>query len=347
MTSEIITCGNAPNAFEQLGNSVSRDAMGVGAFMKFDRGDFPVGRDGELLPIGTRLVPVHELPGAVLAGLVGECAARARGGLVVEGYTPPRRTDLGDTDQATWEIGSDGQPKDPWQFSNALPLASHDGKTFYTFVTSKGGLSAIGELSKAHGRNLHVAPGTYPVIELSSGSYAHKDKSIGRVKYPMFPIIGWTEAAPFDATILAPPKAAPPRQSRRPRRQPFWPPAGRSHAASCLTRRDFRNPPLTNNDPVRGAPTRAGFPLFLELLNMTENVETEGRTPEKAQDAPALYTPNGDDKSPDSDAKVLKIARKGLQTPPKQVSDAKLLELAKEANQPAGNILGGGHQPRS
>lgn len=199
MTSEIITSGNAPNAFEQLGNSVSRDAMGVGAFMKFDRGDFPVGRDGELLPIGTQLVACMNFLALYWQAWLANVPQERRGGLVVEGYTPPRRTDLGDNEPVTWEIGSDGQPKDPWQFSNALPLASHDGKTFYTFVTSsKGGLSAIGELSKAHGRNLHVAPGTYPVIELSSGSYAHKDKSIGRVKYPMFPIIGWTEAAPFD-----------------------------------------------------------------------------------------------------------------------------------------------------
>lgn len=76
---------------------------------------------------------------------------------------------------------------------------------------------------------------------------------------------------------------------------------------------------------------------------MTDIVEPEGVRPRKTQ-APNIKHPNGAGEQ-DSDAKVLKIARKGLQTPPKQVSDAKLLELAKEANQPAGNILGGGPSP--
>lgn len=186
------------NHFETYGNSVSRSTL-VGALLKFDRGDYPIGRDGEILPIGTPVVPCLNYL-ALLANLPID----HRGGLVVHGHVPPRRADLGDTDQAPWEIGSDGQPKDPWQFSNVLPMVSVNGKVPYTFVSSsKGGLSAIGELCKLYGKNLHVAPGMYPIIELSSGSYAHKDKSIGRVKFPSFPVVGWTKSAPYDAIIAA------------------------------------------------------------------------------------------------------------------------------------------------
>jgi hypothetical protein len=40
-------------------------------------------------------------------------------------------------------------------------------------------------------------PNDYPVIELGVGSYQHRDKSLGRIKFPIFKPVGWTAKAPL------------------------------------------------------------------------------------------------------------------------------------------------------
>ena len=103
-----------------------------------------------------------------------------------------RRSDLGDHDKDRWEVDNEGQPRDPWQFTNYLILHDAESGEVYTFATaSKGGLGAIGELCKAYGKAMRQKPDQYPVIELDVGSYQHRDRSLGRIKFPIFKIVGW------------------------------------------------------------------------------------------------------------------------------------------------------------
>ena len=48
-------------------------------------------------------------------------------GPVFSGFVPPGREELGDLDEAQWEIGLSGKPTDPWQFQVLVPM--HDTRT--------------------------------------------------------------------------------------------------------------------------------------------------------------------------------------------------------------------------
>src|SRR5262249_19127093 len=118
-----------------------------------------------------------------------------RMGLLVEGFVPPPRAELGDTDEALWEVGDDGQARDPWQLTNYLQLVEPDNKdALYTFTTSsKGGLGAIAKLCREYGRAVEREGRAeqLPVVRLDTGSYAHRDRSLGRIKFPQFAVVGW------------------------------------------------------------------------------------------------------------------------------------------------------------
>ena len=124
-------------------------------------------------------------------------------GLVAEGYVPPKRSELGDTDESQWETDDRGEPRDPWQLSNYLVLINPDDvKDQYTFTTtSKGGIGAIGELCKVFGRHMREAPDEDPVIALGVGSYQHRDKQYGRIKFPILEVVDWVDKAPFEAAL--------------------------------------------------------------------------------------------------------------------------------------------------
>ena len=93
--------------------------------------------------------------------------------------------ELGDLNKDSWERDSEGEPRDPWQFTNHLPMDRVDDSKAFTFVTSsKGGLGCIGELCKEYGKHVRQHPDEEPVIEIDVGSYLHRDRSRGRVKYP-------------------------------------------------------------------------------------------------------------------------------------------------------------------
>jgi hypothetical protein len=110
-------------------------------------------------------------------------------GVVADGFKPPLREELGDLDETEWgELN--GRPIDPWQKTNNLLMCDSDG-TLYTFVTaSKGGLSAIGELSEAYSHRRRMKPDEIPVVELLARSYIHKD--YGETFAPKLRIVGWT-----------------------------------------------------------------------------------------------------------------------------------------------------------
>src|SRR5207249_338636 len=126
-------------------------------------------------------------------------------GLLAEGFEPPERDTLGYNDKTKWEIDASGKPRDPWQRSLYLPMVTINGETVYTFMsTSDGGRRrGVAPLCGEYGHHIRQHPDELPVVGLGQHSYLHSDRSIGRVKYPLFPIIRWVKAEPYIAAVAA------------------------------------------------------------------------------------------------------------------------------------------------
>jgi hypothetical protein len=188
------------NPWEIYGNAATSRRF-VGDLLKFSKGTYVAGSDGYEVEIGTELAVVMD---SLITGWV-----KWRDGTVIDervgpilDFQPPSRNELGDNDATTWPLDDEGQPRDPWLFTNRVVMVECDTETLYTFTcSSRGGLSAIGELAKVYGRRLHLHPDDYPVIKLGVGSYAHRVKSYGRIKYPIFEVIDWTPRGPLQALL--------------------------------------------------------------------------------------------------------------------------------------------------
>ena len=114
-------------------------------------------------------------------------------GRVIDGFTPPRRSELGDTEREYWPTDNSGSPRDPWQFSNYLVMMDTETRELYTYATaSRGGLQTIGQLSKTYGKSMRHRPNQFPVVSLDVSSYEHPNKQFGTIKIPVLNIVGWT-----------------------------------------------------------------------------------------------------------------------------------------------------------
>src|SRR5262249_11272580 len=149
MTTELATrkanalATSSANPFEVYGESANNQRI-VGKLLKFSKGDYLAGQDGEEVSIGTKFVAAMD---TLTVGWIKWQHARPvehRMGAIAEGYTPPPRSELGDTDEDKWDLDDRGEPRDPWQFSNYLILLDPKTKDAFTFTTSsRGGLGAI------------------------------------------------------------------------------------------------------------------------------------------------------------------------------------------------------------
>jgi hypothetical protein len=223
------------NMFEAYGEAATPRAI-EGTMLRFLKGDFLAGASAHAIEValGARLVAVMDSLAIGWLRWDNSAPTDPRMGLVVDGFQPPRRSELGDLDKEMWERDSEGEPRDPWQFSNNLVLREIETGEVYTFVTSsKGGLGAIGELCKVHGKHIRQHPDDYPIVELDIGSYQHRDRSLGRIKYPIFKVVGsinkyepTADKAPATEPPKSPPSgkpavaAAKPTTTRKPAAQP-------------------------------------------------------------------------------------------------------------------------------
>jgi len=196
MSSEVATL--QPNPFESYANAMSTNRI-VGELLKFVKGDYFAGQQAREIPLATKFVAIMD---QLMIGWVkwhDHIPVNSAMGLLTEGYKPQRRSELDDNDKARWETDDEtGEPQDPWQFTNYLILADPNTKELYTFAaSSQGALGAVGELCKEHGKHMREKPDKYPVIELGVGSYLHRNKAYGRIKFPILKRVGWVNKAPF------------------------------------------------------------------------------------------------------------------------------------------------------
>jgi hypothetical protein len=175
----------------------------VGERLRFSKGDYFAGEGSELVPVGTKFtVAADEL----LAGYVKWVDSKPVEHIMVrvaDGKLPPKRSDLGDHDRSAWERDDHGEPRDPWQFTNYLPMMDENGE-LYTFTTSStGGVAAVSSLVRRYGHHRKHHSAVYPIITLGVGSYPHKKKEYGRIKFPDFIPAGYEPKAQFLAALAA------------------------------------------------------------------------------------------------------------------------------------------------
>jgi hypothetical protein len=204
-----------PDPFEVYGSAATRRAN-QGDLLKFSRGDFLAGANSELVPIGTQMAADMDEATVGWQRWENNKPTEARMGRIADHFVPPPRRDLGDADESAWEVDADGKARDPWQFTNLLPMSRLDDGHKYTFTTSSsGGIKAVGTLCQDYAKRRQHHPDARPVITLGWADYVHPIKSRGRIKFPVFSIVGWTpksdgnadtapsdQGAPFDDDII-------------------------------------------------------------------------------------------------------------------------------------------------
>jgi hypothetical protein len=216
------------NFFEKYGEAATARNV-TGRLLRFTKfGEYRAGQDEQEIPRGTALVAYMATLAVGYVRWEDSRPAEIIMGPVGEGFVPPPRAELGHLDEDKWETFEDGRPRDPWQLSNSLVLIELESGEFYTFSTSsKGGLGAIGELSKIYGKHIRQKPDEMPCVELDVGSYQHSNRAFGEIRFPIFKVTGWISTSklpPIDgmtggegatggeSTTGAPAIAPPPKQ---------------------------------------------------------------------------------------------------------------------------------------
>jgi hypothetical protein len=213
---ELATLDTEPDHFAAYARAMSWNNTIIGMMLKFSKGEFVVGQDGEVMEMGTKLIANSD---ELLIGWQRwEDAKPAEDirGYLVKGFQPPRRDELSFNDSSEWDVDeSNGKPRDPWVATNWL-LLKEPGKRgqLYTFVTSShGGKKAMGALAKAcSDHRKEYGNVDYPVVALDSSSYLHPNSSLGRIKEPVFEVVGWENKSLFADASDAP---APSRKKGR------------------------------------------------------------------------------------------------------------------------------------
>jgi hypothetical protein len=188
---------NTPNAVVLPANPWSRLATELDKYigapiLKFTKdGQFALS-DTDSIQDGTRCVARVDLvqTGWVkwLDGLIEKKVI----GAVADGFTPPARDTLDDTDELCWDRDASGKLRDPWQFQMVLPVTRLDTDETLNFTTgSKGGLNAISKLIRTYGTRIGRGQGGLPVVELRADFYKHRE--YGKIYFPKFLITNWTE----------------------------------------------------------------------------------------------------------------------------------------------------------
>ena len=174
-----------------------------GTFFKFAKdGKFRKTSDDEEIPEGTQLVVIYDqIQGGWIKFMGKGNQPERRQGNLFDGFVPPDRESLGDTDESEWEVGLSGKPADPWQFQLLLPLQHAETNELYVFNTSSiTGRRAVDNLIQACSRMQRAEPDVYPVIKLRISGFEHRDERIGWIKTPAFERVG--KAPKADLTVV-------------------------------------------------------------------------------------------------------------------------------------------------
>src|SRR5262245_17739302 len=186
--------GLAGNGSSAVGAYLAEHGVGTsGVFIKFAKdGVYRKQADDAQIPTGTEVAVVYdEIRVGWIKFLEKGQQPERKMGPVFGGFVPPGREELGERDEAQWEIGLSGKPTDPWQCQGLVPM--HDAKNgeMYIFgTTSITGRRECDKLISACARMQKAEPEFNPVIKLDVSGFEHRDSRIGWVRTPSFTRIG-------------------------------------------------------------------------------------------------------------------------------------------------------------
>jgi hypothetical protein len=188
MTTDIATNDDVLSAFAAAANELSTSTKPI---VKFSKGDWLLGQDGEELKVGSRFALnmldaergwIRWRDGKPVERRMARIAARA---------PIPARYELGHEDESLWERDGDDRPRDPWQLMLEIPARELDGERREVVLSggSRGWEGCCKALLTEFAQGARQSPGKVPVVELANDSYTHK--AFGRVKVPVLPIVAW------------------------------------------------------------------------------------------------------------------------------------------------------------
>jgi hypothetical protein len=157
----------------------------LGTLLKFSDSRWTAGKEQTQVETGTKLVAI-----ATVAMWVRwedrkpvEYRIREKDGRL------PEREELGHTEKARWELGTDGEPKDPWQNTRLVYLVNPDTGEAFTYSTSSvGGRSAVSDLANQITRMRNTHPDVSPIVELRAAEMKTKH---GKKSKPVFKVVDW------------------------------------------------------------------------------------------------------------------------------------------------------------
>ena len=192
----IVPAGRLPTTNRGSNYSAYAAEHGVGqggTFIKFSKdGKFIKTIDDEEIPVGTEMVCVYDQTQAGFIKFIGKGnPPERRMGSIFDGFMPPKREELGDTDESLWERDLSDRPADPWQHQMMLPLQNAETGELFIFGTSSiTGRRAVNNLLAYCDRMRVKEPDVYPVVKLQVSGFQHRDDRIGWVKTPAFAVVG-------------------------------------------------------------------------------------------------------------------------------------------------------------
>jgi hypothetical protein len=196
----------------EFANQATRSSNIVGKLLKFTKGEWLAGKEEEEIAEGTRVIVNVE---SILTGWTRWQSKRPMEqemGVVMDGYQPKPRSELGFTDQSDWEPDDRGGVRDPWQQGSQALVKGVDG-TIYTFTSaSTGGGNALKALCKEAWRHSkETGKLEYPIVELGIDFYKHSQH--GKIYIPLLTVVDWfdpseftLEEAPAKGRAKVPPK---------------------------------------------------------------------------------------------------------------------------------------------
>jgi hypothetical protein len=179
--------------------SASAGRMIKGTLLKFSDWHWTKGKEGIKVEDGTSLLALGTAAGWV----------KWQGGKPVEykmrqaGHPLPERDELGDDDEANWETGPDGEPKDPWQNTRFVYFIDPLTAEAFTYTTATfGGRGAISDLADQIGHVRFARPDAVPLVELHA---APMQTRFGKRSKPSFKVVDWRGGG----TSISAPAASP------------------------------------------------------------------------------------------------------------------------------------------
>jgi hypothetical protein len=162
----------------------------LGKLLKFSKGDWSLGlgTEEEGLPHGTAAITV--VPSASV-GWQNFSTGEFIFVPLRERLKLPTRSALGDTDARTWPTDALGKARDPWQKMHTMNLILNGAVVTFS-TSSKGGRDALGALTAEYAEALRAGKrGKLPRVELQSDTYKHS--TFGKIKTPVFEVVGWQD----------------------------------------------------------------------------------------------------------------------------------------------------------